>query len=486
MCVLASVEAPRASSSSSSAAQGRALGRIGAAAEFVEQDERGPRRARQAGADAHEMRRKGREVLLDLLLVADVGHDAVVERHLAALGARQGQAHAHHQGRQARALQRQGLAARVRAGDHEQVELAPEAQVERHDHRQRAALELCAQERVAEGAQHQAARVRIGDARDGAPHRARVAGRAGREFELGGALGRAAQGVAPREHAARELGQDALLLAPGVGLELGQRVGVAHDRLGLDEDRLAGLRAVVHDARHAPDELRAHGQGRTPAAPVHASGVTLGDRAAHGRIALQGRERALDRAEELGDALAQVRQARRGVVFDAPLGVERGLELLPQVQHVRQAREQRRALHEARAPHGQPGAHILERRQEAHHERELVAVEHALEFLGPRQQRARIARAGERRLVALGEQEPEELARALEGRAGLLVRARRELVQGTLAERSDDVAAQLLAHGRPVQGRGREGIGALGRGRHGRRIVGAHAWPTARIDSPTP
>ena len=79
------------------------------------------------------MRRKGAEALLDALLVADIGEDFFKDGYLRMLFRRNVQACLRHQCEQTDGLERDGLTAGVRAGNHDYKELAAKVKVDRHD-----------------------------------------------------------------------------------------------------------------------------------------------------------------------------------------------------------------------------------------------------------------------------------------------------------------------------------------------------------------
>ena len=135
--------------------EGASLVRVGAAAELVEQDEALRGRVRERGAHAHEVRGEGREVLPDLLLVADVRADPVVQRHRRAVVRGTGSPGARHQREEAARLQREGLAARVRPRDEEHVEVHAEPQVDGDHLVQLSGLDLRDEQGMAGRAQEQ-------------------------------------------------------------------------------------------------------------------------------------------------------------------------------------------------------------------------------------------------------------------------------------------------------------------------------------------
>ena len=127
--------------------QGGAFFGIGGRAEFVEQDQR----LRSGGAgdeiDVGDVRGECREILLDRLVVADVGEDGVEDGKL---GAVRGHRHSRlrHQREQADGLQRDGLAAGIGSGDDELAALAFEFDGDRDD-RGSLAFQIAFQQRMA-------------------------------------------------------------------------------------------------------------------------------------------------------------------------------------------------------------------------------------------------------------------------------------------------------------------------------------------------
>ena len=79
------------------------------------------------------MRAEGREILLDALTVADINEHTVKDRNTAAVRSGDHQAAHRHRGQQADGLERDGLAARVRAGDDQRPVVFSELQCDRHD-----------------------------------------------------------------------------------------------------------------------------------------------------------------------------------------------------------------------------------------------------------------------------------------------------------------------------------------------------------------
>ena len=123
------------------AGDGGALLRVGPGAELVEQDQRAAVRIAQHAHDARDVARERRQTLLQALLVADVGLDAGEDGEDGAFVGRHEQAGHGHERQQPGGLERDRLAARIRASDEQQVELVAEIERDRHD--------LAAQQRMA-------------------------------------------------------------------------------------------------------------------------------------------------------------------------------------------------------------------------------------------------------------------------------------------------------------------------------------------------
>ena len=117
--------------------QGRALGGIGAGAHLIEQHQAGASAgvARQGGqdpGDAAHVAAEGGEVLLQGLLIADVGQHQLAPGQRGGAAAGQKQAGAGHQGRQAHTFERDGFAAGVGAGDRHHPQLRAHLHTHRH------------------------------------------------------------------------------------------------------------------------------------------------------------------------------------------------------------------------------------------------------------------------------------------------------------------------------------------------------------------
>ena len=220
--------------------QRRALGRVRAGTELIKQQQRPVVAVLEDAHDVRHVRRECGQRLLDALLIADVGHDLVEHRHGAAVSARDVQAALRHGGEQANGLERDGLAAGVRAGDDERVKFAAERNIDRHGG-------VLRQERMARAAQLQLLIRQL--------RRDRV--------KLVGELGLGKNEVQAHEHVkvardilpvrgalGRELGEDALDLRFFARAQLPQLVVRLHGGHRLDEQRRTGGRHVVHEAGH--------------------------------------------------------------------------------------------------------------------------------------------------------------------------------------------------------------------------------------------
>ena len=91
---------------------------IGGGAEFIEQDQRLRRRGAGDEIDVGDVRGEGGEILLDRLIVADVGEHGVEDREFGAVGG-DGKAGLGHESEEANGFQGHRFAAGVGAGDDE-------------------------------------------------------------------------------------------------------------------------------------------------------------------------------------------------------------------------------------------------------------------------------------------------------------------------------------------------------------------------------
>ncbi len=307
--VVASTSAPCATSRSTTASARRApsSGSVPAAGSSSSTSERGP----GGGEDRHQPAHVGRErgqALGDRLVVADVGEHPVEHRQAGPRGRHPQAALVQHR-QQPERLQRHGLAAGVRAGDHQRPD-ALERQVDRHGRRR-------VEQRMAGGAQ-----VDLGRRLDAAPVPRPRQGRPGeREVEGRQRGSQVVEGHALVADQPRERAQDARLLLGLLRRQLPHLV-VCFDKLhGLDEERLPGAGAVVDDARHRRARRRLHRQHR--AAAALGGERLLQVRAEPGG---EGPQQVGGRAPGRGQAAPRRRQLGRGGVQQAAPRVEGALE----------------------------------------------------------------------------------------------------------------------------------------------------------------
>ena len=112
--------------------QRRALGGVSTRAQLVKERQIARRDLLHDGDDVLHMAGKGGKGLLDGLLIPDVGIYMIKNRHLRAQLGRHVQPGLRHQGKQPYRLERDGLAARVGAGDDKRGKLIPKPQIAGH------------------------------------------------------------------------------------------------------------------------------------------------------------------------------------------------------------------------------------------------------------------------------------------------------------------------------------------------------------------
>ena len=264
------------------------------------------------------MAAEGGEVLLQRLLITDIGQHLGAPGQLRCAAARQEQTGTGHQGRQAHAFQGHGFAAGVGACDRDHPQALMHPHAHRHHRVGTVAALLPEQQGVSQPLQPQRCQ-RIGHQLR--PHRPQP-----------GAVAGPGQGCIQLEQHLLEMLQRRLLVAHqrtellehralGFALfsfELPQPIAQGNHGLGLDKHRAAGGGAVVHKARQLSGQARLHRQ--------HRPAIALGDHVVlqHGRVTAQQIIQAIAALlASGGDLTAQLGQRRAGsirhtaAVFDA-------------------------------------------------------------------------------------------------------------------------------------------------------------------------
>ena len=338
-------------------AERRPFGRVGAGAQLVEQDERLLGRLGEDLRDPPDVRREGRERLLQALLVADVGEDVVEDRQLRPLMRRDVQARLGHDRQQADRLQRDRLAAGVRPGDDQDLELEAEVDVDRHDRprlggggggrsassdprprarragRGRARRGRGLRERVPRPSEDELALlVEVGGRH---PVVEAVAAPGVDQVELGEGLQAAEERVGDLADLGAEPAEDAADLLRLLGAEVRELRRVLGDRLGLDEDRLvAGAGAVDRALDLAPVLL---GDRQDVVVADHRE-VGVAEDALDLVRAEHPAERLLDPLLDLADLAADRRELAAGGVEDLAAAVEARLDRVDDARELADAR----------------------------------------------------------------------------------------------------------------------------------------------------
>ncbi len=296
------------------------LGRIGARAHLVDEDEGIRVRGLDQVGEVGEVGRERREAPRDRLLVPDVGEEAGEDGEAGALAHRRDDAALGERGDEPDGLEEDALAAGVRPGDDETALALGEHEVEGHD-----AVAGLDEQGVAALPDHEpgpAARVDLRSRRSPRDGRARarqerVEVREGRQ----GAL----EIVAAGRDGRRQLPEDPPDLPGLLALEVPEAVHELDRGRRLDEERRAGLRLVVDDAAHLPLPLPPE---RDDVASLPDRDRRVGDDVALGK----GGEVRLQLAHDLGVSAPQpvanpLELARRGAEHGALL-VDRARDLL--------------------------------------------------------------------------------------------------------------------------------------------------------------
>jgi hypothetical protein len=352
------------------------------------------------------VRREGRQVALDALLVAEIGEDGREARQPRAFGGGNEHAALRHQRAETQRLEPHRLAAGVRSGDDQRAAVDGHEQVDR---RHGAAGEQ--QARMANRVERDGA---VGKRRPGAAIGTGEAGPGDQAIEVDQRLDAAPDRRVLGAHQAGQVGQDALhdqlLLAHGeqqgvVELDREQR---------LDEQGLAGDRAVLHDALHL---RRRAGPHRNDEAVVAQRDVGVGHDVGHAAARHQIFELAGQALAQLAYRAAHARQGVAGLIEHHPVIVERALQRRLQVRKGDQSLAdlaQRVGGVAVAAEKRADGADGLQR--PAHRDQHL-AVEREAFMGGAAQVRPHVGEGAERRITVLLEQ-PKALPGALQRRIG--------------------------------------------------------------------
>ena len=222
----------------------RALIRVGACAELVEQNERLIVRFAQDADEVGHVRGERGQRLLDRLFVADVRKDLAEHRDLAALVRRNEHAGARHQRKQTDGFERDRFAAGVGSGDDQRVVAVSDPNGDRHDdvfvdQRMSAVLDV-----------DDALSVELGTIRAHVARHDRAGKDAVKRAEQQQAL---IELVRIRRDQRGQAGKDALDLALLLRLQLLISVAQFDDRARFDENRLSAAALVVDQ----PADLRA-------------------------------------------------------------------------------------------------------------------------------------------------------------------------------------------------------------------------------------
>ena len=342
-----------------------ALSRVRSDPDLVEHHQRAPRRFAYHGGEVGHVRREGRQVLADVLFVADVGQQRVDERDPGARVRGHVQPRPQLERGQRDGLHRDRLAAGVRSGDDEHVEVCAEFDVVGHALRR-------GDQGVPDSAQRESA-VAVGR-RLHAVHGGRQLAPRQREVDLD----QHGEGRAQRWHVLGELAgqppQHPLDLPGGLELRLLELVVEPDHALGFDEQGRAAVRRVVDDAAHPAAHVGPHGQD---IAIVADGDEVIGERRADVVVAQHPVESLAQVAREPRALGARVAERGRGAFahlaarVDAALDFARELSVVP--DGVRQVAQQRCVVRGLR----QPAAGLAQRGEGARDIAESVARQRA-------------------------------------------------------------------------------------------------------------
>ncbi len=284
------------------------------------------------------MRGKSAEVLLDRLVVADIGQDLFEERQFRR-GARHGQTGLGHQRDHPDGLQRYGLAAGVRAADQERAAILVESQRERDDPFG-ALAEHINEERMAGVFEMQA----FAENRDAAVEIHREFGFGEDQIERRHDLGRDANGVAIDSEAAGQLTQDAKHFAHFFFLQADEFVVEVDGFERFEEQGLAGGTGPVNDAGQF---AALPGNHRHDKALVANGDVLFLQHAFVAVGAQEALERFLNTLLLLFNLAAETMEVRAGAVENGSVGLNFALDFFEERAEVADARSALRKQGEA-------------------------------------------------------------------------------------------------------------------------------------------
>jgi hypothetical protein len=312
--------------------EGRAVLGVGSRAGLVEEHERAGGRPREDLREVPDVAGEGREVARDGLRIADVGPHRVEERETGARVRQHRNPRLRHEHREAEGLQGDALAAGVRPADEQQSRAGGELDVDRRDGSSR-----LDEERMAGAPEHHllAADLRTdGGAlpREEHPGAEGVEGDERRE--------RLVQRVRAAADHGGDLAEDARLLLRLLARGDEQAVVRLDREERLDEERLAGRRAILDD----PGELvGARRLERNDEATVPDGHVLVGHELGGRRLAEQPRETRLDLPAEEAQLAADGAQRGARVVAEPALLVqavgEEAVEIRKRVQRAEKGEE---------------------------------------------------------------------------------------------------------------------------------------------------
>src|SRR5208282_2012174 len=319
--------------------QRSALFGIGSRAKFVKQHQRIRSRSARDGIDIRDMRRKGREILLDRLIVADIGQNGVENRHVGA-GRGNWNARLRHQSEQAERFQGDSLAPGVGTGDDELAAFAFKFDGN-GDNLPVLEFQIAFEEWMTSAVKKQASFARHGLKRSPILTRALVprkaygytvvvfgeAGFGELEFQFGQDVGCGQNRIRVFADLACHLQEDAMNLGLFLIEQADQFVVLLDGFERLDEDRLSAGTGAVHDALYASFLLNFDWDNETLAAD--------GDQfvlhgAAFGEFPQVAAQRVLDLALLLLDLAANAAEFRGSAIVERAVGqnlvVERAQE----------------------------------------------------------------------------------------------------------------------------------------------------------------